>query len=82
MSDVTWFTGIFAYVMIWWVVLFAVLPWGATSYHEAGVKGEKGQADSAPLKPRIGRKLLATSLVSLLVWAVWYVLLTRGWLAF
>lgn len=81
-TEVGWFTGIFTYVMIWWVALFAVLPWGATSAHEAGEKAEQGHAESAPLKPRIGRKLLATSVVAAVLWAIWYVLLTRGLLPF
>ncbi|MEX2009060.1 MAG: DUF1467 family protein, partial [Dongiaceae bacterium] len=23
-----WLGGVFVYVLIWWMVLFAVLPWG------------------------------------------------------
>ncbi len=81
-TEIGWFAGVFTYVMIWWVALFAVLPWGATSYHEAGEKAETGHAESAPLKPRLGRKLLATTLVSAVVWVIWYILITRDLLPF
>ena len=34
MSPITWFA---IYLTIWWTVLFAVLPLGSRSFHEAGV---------------------------------------------
>ena len=29
-------TAVAVYFLIWWVVLFAVLPWGVRSQHEGG----------------------------------------------
>ena len=35
--------GIAIYFVLWWLVLFTVLPWGATSAHELGQEVEAGQ---------------------------------------
>ena len=42
----TWFTGILVYVIIWWLVLFMVLPWGVKVPEEP----EPGHASSAPVQ--------------------------------
>jgi predicted secreted protein len=73
-----WVSGVFIYVLIWFVVLFTVLPWGV----KIPDNPEPGHAPSAPIDPRIGAKLVATSLVSAVVWAiVWYVM-QSGWISF
>ena len=71
-------TAIAIYFLIWWVVLFAVLPWGVRSQHEHGV-GDivPGTDPGAPTIPRLGRKLLWTTLVSALIFAVCYVVCTQ-----
>ncbi|WP_372397211.1 DUF1467 family protein [Azospirillum sp. HJ39] len=61
-----WVTGAFVYVVVWWVVLFAVLPWGVRTPE----RPEPGMASSAPENPRILRKFMITSVVALLVWLV------------
>ncbi len=66
----TWISGIFTFVLIWWVVLFAVLPWGV----QVADQPEEGHATSAPKKPYLWQKALATTLVTLVIWfAVFYV---------
>jgi predicted secreted protein len=57
------------YFLIWWMVLFAVLPWGATSAHESGGEVEPGHAPSAPLQPMLLRKLVATTIIAALIMA-------------
>jgi predicted secreted protein len=67
---VTWPLGILTYVIIWWVVLFAVLPWGIKVPDEP----EPGHASSAPTNPRLGLKALITTIVAGIVWlGVYYV---------
>lgn len=66
------------YFLIWWVVLFAVLPWGASSAHELGREIEAGHAPSAPVKPLILRKIIATTLISMLVMAAGTWLVASG----
>lgn len=57
-------SGAVVYIMVWWVVLFTVLPWGVT----VDDRPAPGMADSAPAAPRLKTKLLATTLISALVW--------------
>jgi predicted secreted protein len=64
------------YFLIWWVVLFAVLPWGVRSQHEDGDIAA-GTDPGAPAVPNLGRKLLWTTLVSLVVFAACYVVYTE-----
>jgi predicted secreted protein len=65
-------TGIAIFFLIWWIVLFAVLPWGVRSQHEEGVV-VPGTDPGAPVLPRLRRVLLWTTLVSLVVYAACYV---------
>ena len=70
----TWFSGSLSFAIIWWVVLFAVLPFGVKTADEAGIEPEPGQATSAPVKPRMALKLAATTVITAVlfvgVWAV------------
>jgi predicted secreted protein len=65
-------TAIAIFFLIWWVVLFAVLPWGIRSQHESGDMAP-GTDPGAPAIPRLGRKLLWTTLVSALIFGACYV---------
>ena len=44
-------TSIAVYLTIWWTVLFAILPWGVQSFHEAGVEPPPGSDPGAPVNP-------------------------------
>ena len=66
-----WFTGTGIYIVIWFVVLFMVLPWGVRTADEP----EPGHATSAPIHPRLGLKVLVTTVLAGLIWlAVDYVI--------
>jgi len=59
------------YVLLWWVVLFAVLPLGVRTQGEDGAV-VPGTPESAPTAPRFLRILvLTTVLTSLLFGAFW-----------
>ena len=62
-------SGVAIYFLIWWLVLFAVLPFGVRTQAEEGDIIE-GTAHSAPMRPFILRKVLATTLVSGVIFAV------------
>jgi predicted secreted protein len=67
------FIGI--YLVIWWTVLFAILPLGTTTYAEAGIEVTDGGDPGAPVDPKLGRKAFTTTWVSLIVFALgWLVL--------
>ncbi len=74
-----WFTGLVLYVLIWWTVLFAVLPVGTRAVQEADPSsGWRG----APDRPLVVRKVIATTLVAAVVWFGAYLLITSDWLSF
>ena len=53
-------TAIAIYFIIWWVVLFVVLPWGVRSQEESGAVSQ-GTDPGAPAIPRLWWKLLWTT---------------------
>ncbi|HYF23449.1 MAG TPA: DUF1467 family protein [Caulobacteraceae bacterium] len=57
------------YIVCWWVVLFAVLPLGMQSHHEAGTHPNDGGDPGAPVNPNLKRKLITTTWVSAILWA-------------
>ena len=65
-------TYIAVFFLIWWVVLFAVLPWGVNSQQEGGDIAA-GTDPGAPVLPKLGRKLMWTTLVAVVVFAAFYV---------
>ena len=68
-------TAAAVFFLIWWVTLFAVLPWGVRSQHEGG-EVVPGTDPGAPLVPRLGRKLIWTTLITCAVFGVLYVAYT------
>jgi predicted secreted protein len=68
--------SISVYLVIWWTVLFAVLPLGAQSHHEAGIDVPGGGEPGSPVNPRLFKKFLTTTWVSALVFAVVWVVFT------
>ena len=63
--------AIAVYFVIWWTVLFAMLPLAGHSQQEAGTR-VPGTPASAPEKPRLLRVAGWTSLVSLVILGVVY----------
>jgi predicted secreted protein len=74
-----WFTGSVLYVLIWWTVLFAVLPFGTRPVSEADPEtGWRG----VPERPHMLRKVIATTLLAGVVWTGAYVLISSDWRSF
>ena len=61
-------TAIAIYFLVWWIVLFAVLPFGVRSQQE-GNDVARGSDPGAPAIPRLGQKLIWTTVVSAIVFA-------------
>ena len=70
-------TALASFFLIWWVVLFAVLPWGVRSQHEAG-EFAQGTDPGAPTTFRLGRTLLWTTLVALVIFGIFYAVYASG----
>ncbi|WP_411035347.1 DUF1467 family protein [Shinella sp. BYT-45] len=64
------------YFIIWWMTLFAVLPFGLKTQAEAN-DVVPGTVESAPARFRGGRVVLVTTLVSAVIYGCWYVLSVR-----
>jgi predicted secreted protein len=67
----TWLGTAVVFIVVWWLILFMVLPFGAAPPAEV----EPGMADSAPAKPRLMLKMAVTTILAALITAliVWLV---------
>lgn len=66
------------YVVVWWVVLFTILPIGTSSEtHEPPTDGSQW---GAPKTPNLKRKFLTTTWVAFLLWAFVMWLVYIGWM--
>ncbi len=66
------------FFIIWWVSLFAVLPWGVKTQEESG-EVEPGTIPSAPAMPQIGKKFLVTTFLAIAIFTLFYLNITRSW---
>ena len=73
-------SAIAIYFIIWWTVLFAVLPIGVRNAHEAQSEVETGHEPGAPVNPQLGRKALITTLIATFVFAIIYGIVTQRWI--
>ena len=60
------------YFIIWWLVLFVVLPFGVRSQAEAGGV-TLGTDHGAPERPRLARKFAITTAIAAIVFAAVYI---------
>jgi len=68
--------GIALYFVIWWITLFAVLPFGVRSQHESG-EVIAGTEPGAPVLPGLLKKAAITSVIAAVIFAcVCYVWVT------
>jgi predicted secreted protein len=65
------------YFIIWWIVLFAMLPIGVRTSEEAGEKTTPGNAESAPHAPKLLPKMVATTVVASIVFAALYAIIVH-----
>lgn len=73
-----WFTGVIAFLLIWWTSLFAVLPlW----VRQAEQRGE-GHMPGAPENPLLFKKFLVTTAVSAMIWLILFVLVQSNLIDF
>jgi predicted secreted protein len=72
-------TGFAIYFVLWWIVLFAVLPFGVRSQMENGEE-IAGTDPGAPSVARMGRKLLWTTVISAVIFAAGMAVFKTGYL--
>jgi len=73
-------TALAIYFVLWWVVLFVMLPLGVQSQHESG-GGVPGTDPGAPILTRMGSKLIWTTLLSAVVFAIGMAAYRAGYLS-
>jgi predicted secreted protein len=70
-------TAVVVFIMIWWLVLFMVLPWGV---HRTENPGE-GHDPGAPMRPLLVRKLLITTVIAAVLFAIFYGVAETGYIS-
>ena len=68
------------YILFWTMSLFLVLPFGVRTDEEAGVERTPGHADSAPHGFRFGRAALRATILSAVLFALFYANWIYGWI--
>lgn len=70
--------GIVVFVMLWWLTLFVVLPFGVR-------KSEvliPGQDAGAPDRPRLARTAIWTTAIAAILWGIFYAVAVSGLISF
>jgi predicted secreted protein len=73
-------TALAIYFLIWWVTLFAVLPWGVRNQEESGGVSP-GTDPGAPAAHHVWRKLIYTTLIAGVVYGVLAALYNAGYIS-
>ena len=71
-------SGVVVYILLWWWVLFMVMPFGAKAPERVG----EGHATSAPAKPRMALKLAITTGLSAVLFIIVYFIIASGIFSF
>lgn len=66
-----WLVPIASFFVMWWIVLFAMLPW-ALGQEEEGEERRLGTSEGAPHRPRLLRAALLTTVISIVLMASFY----------
>jgi predicted secreted protein len=72
--------SIVVYVILWWLTLFMVLPFGIK--READEPEVKGQAYGAPKRPRLILKFAVTTVIASILWVGVYFVVDAGLISF
>ncbi|MBU6461879.1 MAG: DUF1467 family protein [Bradyrhizobium sp.] len=72
-------TAFAIYFVIWWIALFLTLPFGVRSQHEDG-ESVPGTDPGAPIATRMGRKLIWTTVISAVFFAITWLGNSAGYL--
>ncbi|MEQ9488339.1 MAG: DUF1467 family protein [Alphaproteobacteria bacterium] len=72
------FTVIVVFVIIWWLVLFMVLPFGNRQPETV----EEGHQAGAPENPHLLKKVLITTGISLVLFGLFWVIHDLDWITF
>jgi predicted secreted protein len=74
------FSIVMIFFLFWFLSLFAVLPFSANPPEEVGATAAPGHAESAPHVFRPWPIILRTTIVSAILFAIFYGCYREGWL--
>jgi predicted secreted protein len=72
-------SGIVVFTIIWWTVIFMVLPFGVRPEVD---DVQPGHQVGAPANPRLWRKVLITTGISIVLWIVIDIMITENVFSF
>ena len=61
-------TATVVFIIIWWITLFTVLPWGVSRTENP----EAGHDQGAPARTMLGRKILITTGITMVLFGILY----------
>ena len=70
--------GIITYLLLWWVVLFAVLPRRVKHVWREPDKHARGTERGAPVNPELWWKFKVTSAIAAALWVVVFAVVSSG----
>ena len=72
------YTGLaIIYIIIWWIVFFAILPIDVNRNKNTKIEGED---PGSPENPKIAKKFLYTTIISLVIFLIIYYLVDYNYL--
>ena len=72
--------GFAVYIVIWWLTLFLILPWGISRVNPDDLL--PGEDPGAPAKPKLLEKFIITTGVSLVFFVIFYFVYESGVISF
>lgn len=75
-----WTSIVAIYTLFWVLSVFLVLPFGVRTGEEAGLARVPGQSDSAPAEFSFGRIARRATVVSLILFGLFYLNYANGWI--
>jgi predicted secreted protein len=74
-----WTSILAIYLLFWALSVFLVLPFGVRTHEEVGMERVPGQADSAPHQFSLAKLALRTTIVSGVLFGLYYLNYVNGW---
>ena len=74
-----WTSILAIYMLFWAFSVFLVIPFGVRTHEEAGAELIPGQAESAPHGYDIRKMLIRTTIVSAMLFGLYYANYVYGW---
>ena len=72
-------SAIAVYLIIWWLVLFCVLPWGVRDqWEDTSQKPVPGSAQGAPANPHLFAKCIITTAISAVILSLLYFVISEN----